>query len=269
MYLKALVVSCLCAGVLSQSTGQSENNGATAVKKNKYVANTSEENGGKMNSNEGRKRKKKEKRTDTEQSSSKLETDSTNVAKEDSKPQDVAKPKEENSGQVAGNEVKVKRKRKDKDAESKNTNTGETEQVAPPAQAEQKPNAIPQNTEELEPSINLYKPLFYMFFISLGLFLFYFFGIKRLNGNPPVSIEKTPLYTHIEDAETGNRGRFFTLHILAQKMLLRKIWQIIIIISTIPMIHLITINMSSLFIVISVHVFVYINIHIFVLCITR
>mmetsp|Transcript_16632 Transcript_16632/g.15990 ORF Transcript_16632/g.15990 Transcript_16632/m.15990 type:complete len:359 (+) Transcript_16632:142-1218(+) len=204
MYLKALVVSCLCAGVLSQSTGQSENNGVT-----------SEENGGKIKRNEnkdengeGRKRKKKDKRTETKQSSSNIESDSTIAVKKDSKPQDVAEPREENSGQVAGNEVKSKRKRKDKESESKNTNTGETEQVkvAPSAQAEQEPNTIPQNTAELEPSNNLYKPLFYMFFTSLGLFLFYFFGIKRLNGNPPVSMEKTPLYTHIEDAETGNTG---------------------------------------------------------------
>jgi hypothetical protein len=243
MYLKALVVSCLCAGVLSQSTGQSENNGVT-----------SEENGGKIKRNEnkdengeGRKRKKKDKRTETKQSSSNIESDSTIAVKKDSKPQDVAEPREENSGQVAGNEVKSKRKRKDKESESKNTNTGETEQV----QAEQEPNTIPQNTAESEPSNNLYKPLFYMFFTSLGLFLFYFFGIKRLNGNPPVSMEKTPLYTHIEDAETGNTGRFFTQHIVAQ-MMYRKIWQI----------KLITID---LFIIISLHIFVYDNIHIFVL----
>jgi hypothetical protein len=192
--LKALIVSCLFAGIICQSSdGRITEEGAAAIRegnagKERAAANR-EGDGGNRNGNENRKRKKKDK---TEQSSSKPESDSTVVVKDDSKPEG------------GGNEAKIKRKQKNKETESKNVSTGESEQIV---QSEQIPINIQENTEEtVESSNGLYKPIFYMFFISLGLALFYFFGIKRLNGNPLVSVEKNPLYTHIEDAENGSTG---------------------------------------------------------------
>lgn len=196
--LKALIVSCLFAGIICQSSdGRVTEEGAAAIRegntgKERAAANREGNGSSSRNGNENRKRKKKDK---TEQSLSKPESDSTVVVKDDSKPEG------------GGNEAKIKRKQKNKETESKNISTGEAEQIV---QSEQIPNSIQQNTEEVVESSNgLYKYIFYMFFISLGLALFYFFGIKRLNGNPPISVEKTPLYTHIEDAENGSTGDIF------------------------------------------------------------
>lgn len=202
--LKALIVSCLFAWIICQSTdGHITEEGAAAIRggnavKERASANR-EGNGGNRNGNENRKRKKKDK---TEQSSNKPESDSTVVVKDDSKLEG------------GGNEAKIERKPKNKETESKSVSTGEAEKIV---QSEQIPINIQENTEEVvESSSGLYKPIFYLFFISLGLALFYFFGIKRLNGNPLVSVEKSPSYTHIEDAENGSTGidRLFLQSIL-------------------------------------------------------
>lgn len=63
-------------------------------------------------------------------------------------------------------------------------------------------DTVPQISEESSPTTDsLSKSLFYFFFVSLGLALFYFFGIKRLDGTDTISVAN--LNKHVEDTEAG------------------------------------------------------------------